>query len=55
MYDTVVNKMYTSDDQDPDKYRYTWILEKFDNYNDNAIFSESKLLMPYTKIWYDFN
>lgn len=54
VYSNALSKMYTSDDSDPEKYRYTWILEKFDRYNENSILRENGLLMPYTGIWYNF-
>lgn len=53
-YSNALSKMYTSDDNDPERYRYTWILEKFDNYNENSILKENGMLMPYTGIWYNF-
>lgn len=53
-YSTTLSKMYTSDDNDSEKYRYTWILEKFDHYNENSILRENTILMPYTRIWYNF-
>lgn len=53
-YSVALSKMYTSDDSDQERYRYTWILEKFDNYNENSILKENGMLMPYTGIWYNF-
>ena len=54
MYQNAVNKMYTSDDSDADKYRYTWILEHSDHYQEQNILSEESLLMPYRGVWYNF-
>lgn len=53
-YSNALSKMYTNDDSDSEKYRYTWILEKFDHYNENSILKETSLLMPYSGIWYNF-
>ena len=53
-YNKAIEKMYTNNTEDADKYRYTWILEVYDRYNDNAILQENKLIMPYKGIWYNF-
>ena len=54
MYNIALSKMYTSDDNDPDKFKYTWILEKTDHYPCQNLLIEGGLLMPYTGLWYTF-
>ena len=44
--------MYPKDYDDPEIHRYTWILEKFDNYPEQNLLVEGSLLMPYTGLWY---
>lgn len=53
-FNAALTKMYTNDETDLEKYRYTWILEMSDHYNENSILKENSLLMPYTNIWYNF-
>lgn len=53
-YSLAIEKMYHSDDDSEDKYRYSWILEKNDYYNENSVLTEHKLLMPYTGKWHTF-
>ena len=52
-FELAQQSMYNTDDN-KERYRYTWILETFDQYNDNSILTEGTLLMPYTGIWYTF-
>jgi len=47
--------MYTSNENAPDKYRYTWILEKNNHYSEHNILKENQLLLPYTGFWYTFD
>ena len=54
-YNNAMRKMYTSDETDNEKYRYTWILEHRDHYSTQNILSENQLLMPYKGIWYNFS
>jgi hypothetical protein len=54
-YKNAVEKMYTSDDTEPEKFRYTWILEHSDHYPSQNILKENQLLLPYTGFWYTFN
>jgi hypothetical protein len=54
-YKNAIEKMYTSDDTDPEKFRYTWILEHSDHYPPQNILKENQLLLPYTGFWYTFN
>ena len=35
------------------KWRYTWILERFDHYPEQNLLAEGSLLMPYVGIWYN--
>ena len=37
------------------QYRYTWILEKFDHYQEQNILAEGSLLMPLKGLWYEFD
>jgi hypothetical protein len=53
-YRVAIEKLYTSNENDPDKFRYTWILEQSDHYAEHSILKENQLLMPYTGIWYNF-
>lgn len=53
-YNNAVNKIYTSDETDLEKYRYTWILEQSDHYPLQNILKETQLLMPYKRLWYNF-
>jgi hypothetical protein len=53
-YNNAIERMYTNNTEDADKYRYTWVLEVFDKYNENAILREGQLIMPYKGIWYNF-
>jgi hypothetical protein len=53
-YDNAVQKIYTTIETDPDKYRYTWILEKNDYYAEHSILKEEHLLLPQTGVWYNF-
>jgi hypothetical protein len=54
VYNRAMQKLYSNDDTDPDKYRYTWILEKNDYYAEHSILKEEHLLLPQTGIWYKF-
>lgn len=54
-YQNALQKMYTANDADPEKYRYTWILEKFDKYPEQNILVEGGLLMPYTGFWHTYS
>lgn len=54
-YSSALEKLYTVDDTDPDKFRYTWILEKSDHYSVNSILKENQLLLPYKGFWYTFS
>jgi hypothetical protein len=54
-YNNAVEKIYTSDDTDPEKFRYTWILEHSDHYPSQNILKENQLLLPYTGFWYTFD
>ena len=47
--------MYPKDYDDPEIHRYTWILEKFDNYPEQNLLVEGSLLMPYTGLWYTWS
>ena len=53
-YNNALKKLYTNDDTDPDKFKYTWILEQSDHYPEQNILKENQLLMPYTGLWYIF-
>jgi hypothetical protein len=53
-YRVAIEKLYTSNENDPEKFRYTWILEQSDHYAEHSILKENQLLMPYTGIWYNF-
>jgi len=53
-YNTALEKMYTTDDDNLEKYRYTWILEKSDHYPENSILKENQLLLPYIGFWYNY-
>ena len=53
-YQVAMEKLYTNNEHDPDKFRYTWILEHSDHYSEHSILKENQLLMPYTGIWYTF-
>jgi hypothetical protein len=54
LFKDALAKMYNNSDANPAKYRYTWILEKFDNYQEHCVLKEAQLLMPYKNIWYNF-
>ena len=47
--------MYPKDYDDPEIHRYTWVLEKFDNYPEQNLLIEDSLLMPYTGLWYTWS
>lgn len=53
-YKEALQKMYTYDYDDPEKFKYCWILEKYDHYQEQNILTESKLLLPTTGFWYNF-
>lgn len=53
-YSHALEKMYTYDYDDPEKFKYTWILEKNDYYQEHNILTETRLLLPTTGFWYDF-
>jgi len=53
-YENALDKMYKTDDNDSEKYRYTWILEKNDCYSSHNILKENQLLLPYIGFWYTF-
>lgn len=54
-YQTALSKIYTSDETDPEKFKYTWVLEQSDHYPTQNILKENQLLMPYRGFWYNFN
>jgi len=54
-YEIALDNMYTSNENAPDKYRYTWILEKNNHYSEHNILKENQLLLPYTGFWYTFD
>jgi hypothetical protein len=54
-YKNAIEKIYTSDDTDSEKFRYIWILEHSDHYPSQNILKENQLLLPYTGFWYTFN
>ena len=49
-----MNNMYTTDITNPERHRYTWVLEWDDHYPSQNILREHGLLMPYKGFWYDF-
>jgi hypothetical protein len=54
-YNNALTKIYTSDDTDTDKFKYTWVLEHSDHYPSQNILREDQLLLPYCGFWYTFN
>lgn len=53
-YQNALSKMYTSNETDPEKFKYTWVLEQSDHYPTQNILKENQLLMPYRGLWYNF-
>jgi len=53
-YDNALSKIYTKDPLDPDRFKYTWIIEHSDQYPSQNILKESSLLLPISGLWYDF-
>lgn len=53
-YENAIEKMYITNKLDPEKWRYTWILEHSDQYPSQNMLYENKLLMPYRGLWYSF-
>lgn len=54
-YNNALTKIYTSDDTDPEKFKYTWVLEHSDHYPSQNILQENQLLLPYRGFWYTFD